>query len=94
MLSKAHHSSLRCLECDNYARWHVWYKDCSSPTGPLLYVPFNIAYNSFCDEHAIEEMKNGRKGWAVVCVKLVGDQFLPSEDRAFAKVGVEEAHAK
>jgi len=70
---------LQCLECEKYARWHVWYKGFSSPTSsPFL--PVNIAYNSFCDEHMIEEVKNGREGWQVVCIRLVADQFLPETE--------------
>ena len=70
---------IKCLECDQHARWHVWYKHFSSP--PSL-VPANIAYNSFCDEHMIEEVRNGRAGYHVVCIKLVDDQFLPDSDRS------------
>jgi len=62
--------SLNCLECDGPARWHVWYKG------------FSGIYNSFCDEHMIEDVMNGRDGCAVVVIKLVTDQFLPSNDRA------------
>ena len=65
---------LKCLECDRYARWHVWYQGFSYPP--------NIGYNSFCDEHMIEDVMNGRAECAVVCIKLVTDQFLPDEDRA------------
>lgn len=75
---------LRCLECENYARWHVWYKDFSSPIAPH-FPPANIAYNSFCDEHAIEEIKAGRAGYQVVRIQLVADQFLPESDRAKTK---------
>lgn len=67
---------LKCMECDNYARWHVWYKGVSLP------MPFNIAYNSFCDEHACAELRNGREGWQVACVRLIAEQFLPNDDRA------------
>jgi len=64
---------LQCLECEKYARWHVWYKGFSSPTS-----------SPFLDEHMIEEVKNGREGWQVVCIRLVADQFLPETDRAKA----------
>ena len=66
--------TLRCLECEEYARWHIWYKGLSSS--------FPVGYNSFCDEHVINEVKNGREGYQVECIKLVADQFLPDDDRA------------
>lgn len=71
-------NTLGCLECDDYARWHVWYKSVSLSIGAVG----NIAYNSFCDEHMIEEVKNGRMGSPVVYVRLVDDGFLPDGDRA------------
>lgn len=77
-------SSLHCKECDNYGRWNVWYKDFSSPTSPP-FMPFNIAYNTFCDEHAIAELRNGRNDWHVECIKLVDDYHLPDDDRVKRK---------
>jgi hypothetical protein len=74
-------AELKCLECDKYARWYVWYKGFSSPTEPP-FAPINLAYNSLCDTHAIEELKNGRKGWQVECIRLIDDHFLPEGDRA------------
>lgn len=74
-------NTLQCRECDNPARWHVWYKNFSSPTARPFF-PFNMAYNTLCDDHAMAEMKNGRAGYAVETVKLVNDQFLPEGDRA------------
>lgn len=64
--------TLPCTECKEYARWHVWYKDCP------------VVYNNLCDEHAFGEMRHGREGWHVVGVKLVADQFLPEDDRALS----------
>ena len=63
--------TLKCLECDKYARWHVYYTHDGDFAG----------YNSFCDEHMIGDVRNGRQGWHVVCAKLVADQFLPDDDR-------------
>lgn len=57
-----------CLECDELAQWRVWYAGCVLPVGGG-----NIAYNSLCDEHATFEMKNGRDGWSVACVKKIED---------------------
>jgi len=59
----------------------VWYKGFSSPV-EQPFAPFNLAYNTLCDEHAIEEMLHGRVGWQVECARLVDDQFLPDDDRA------------
>lgn len=55
-----------CMECDELARWRVWYTGCVLPVGSG-----NIAYNSFCDEHAMSEMKNGRDGWPVAAVRRI-----------------------
>lgn len=63
-------NELKCLECDDYARWHVWYKG------------FGNVYSSFCDVHLIDGIMVSRAGYVVVCIKLVADQFLPDGDRA------------
>jgi hypothetical protein len=74
-------TTLECYECDKPARWHVWYKNFSTPTTPP-FVPVNIAYNTFCDEHAAAEMIAGRAGYPVEVIKLIADSLLPDDDRA------------
>ena len=60
----------RCLDCDNSPVWNVWYRNCTSE--PLI--GFNIMYNSLCTNHAVKEMKDGRDGWPVECVRLIIDE--------------------
>lgn len=62
----------RCLDCEKEAKWYTWYKDISNPTSPP-FPPANIMYNSFCDEHVLTEIKNGREGYPVVCARLIED---------------------
>lgn len=66
---------LGCLECENYARWRVWYKENLGP----------FQYRTLCDEHAIIELQQGRNGWPVACIRLIDDCFLPENDRAMIK---------
>ena len=57
---------IKCHECDKPAEWNVWYEGVDfGPEWP------NIAYNSFCTEHTLEEIENGRGGYDVECVKKV-----------------------
>lgn len=56
---------LTCHQCSEPAEYNVWYEDVDLPMSD-----FNIAYNVFCHEHVVEELKNGREGHRVSCVKL------------------------
>lgn len=69
------------LGCGNYGRWHVWYRGFSSPTTPP-FPPANIAYNTLCDDCAAHELKHGRVGYQVACVKPIDNRYLPNSDRA------------
>jgi hypothetical protein len=81
MTERHHLVALPCKDCGKPGRWHVWYKGCTSPQGGY-FPPANIAYNTLCDEHAINDILRGRNGWQVEQVSLVADQFLPDDDRA------------
>lgn len=70
--------TLKCHDCDKPGRWYTWYKDVTLPIGQSG----NIVYNTFCDEHAIAELRNGRVGCQVACLKLIADSLLPDDDRA------------
>ena len=83
---------ITCLDCDKEAKWHVWYSGFSSPIVPP-FAPFNLAYNSLCDEHAYQDMVEGRNGYSVACIKPIrahSEGQEPSHDGGAAYRGRKE----
>lgn len=61
-------TNVSCMKCEEAAEWYVWYKGFVLDIGPG-----NIAYNTLCTEHLIEELQSTE-----YCVEYVR-RMLPKE---------------